>query len=130
MMAMLRRDIGTGFQRREMGREGAGLVREGPLQSQCAAMSRGLAEFMLRRSKKYLSTAQTKSRYKTTILTVMRAVKAIFLAKRPLSCCTVVRCNLYRRGEAALPLLPFLGVSSLMNCGASGRRFFLAWSPD
>jgi hypothetical protein len=109
-----------------MGREGAGLVREGTPQSQCAAMSRNLSEFMLRRSKNYLSTAQTKNRYKTTILTVMRAVKTFFLAKRPLSCCVVVRCNLYGGGEAALPLLPFLGVSSLMNCGAYGRRFFLA----
>ena len=24
--------------------------------------------------------------------------------------------------------LPFLGVSSLMNCGGFGRRFFLAWA--
>jgi hypothetical protein len=111
-----------------MGREGAGLVREGRMQSQCAAMSRELSEIMLQCSKKYLSSAQTKNRYKSTILTVKGPAKTFFCSRGPLFCCVVVRCNLYGRGEAALPLLPFLGVSSLMNCGAYGRRFFLVWT--
>ena len=40
--------------------------------------------------------------------------------------CRIVRRTVYMRREASLTPLPFLGVSSLMNCRAFGRGFFLA----